>query len=126
DGVVRRETGRGLDYGITASVSPTGTVTFEAVRPSDTPEPVLGAVRAYMAPVVPRKRRAERERSRAEGWPELVLLIDTETSIDAAQRLRFGSYRLCRWLQDGARYWRLECIEEGRIYGDECAGKVPQ
>ena len=101
-------------------------MTFETVRPSDTPEPVLGAVRAYMAPVVPRKLRARRERSRAEGWPELVLLIDTETSIDAAQRLRFGSYRLCRWVRDGSGYWRLVCIEEGLFYGDELPEKCPQ
>jgi hypothetical protein len=101
-------------------------VTFETVRPSDTPEPVLGAVRAYMAPVVPGKGRPRRERTRAEGWPELVLLIDTETSIDAAQRLRFGSYRLCRWVQDGAGYWRLVCIEEGLFYADELPEKCPR
>ena len=90
------------------------------------PEPVLGAVRAYMAPAVLRKRRARRERSRAEGWPELVLLIDTETSTDAAQRLRFGSYRLCKWEHDSSRYWRLVCIEEGLFYGDELPEQFPR
>lgn len=100
-------------------------MTCETVTPSDTPEPVLGAVRAYMAPVVHHKRRARRERPRAEGWPELVLLIDTETSIDAAQWLRFGSYRLCRWVQDGAGYWRLVCIEEGLFYGDDLPERCP-
>src|SRR5713226_9300756 len=79
-----------------------------------------------MAPVVPRKRRARRERSRAEGWPELVLLIDTETSIDAAQRLRFGSYRLCRWEQDRSGYWRLVCVEEGLFHGDELPEQFPR
>jgi len=74
------------------------------------------------------KHRVRRHgaRPRADGWPSLVLLIDTETSIDAAQRLRFGSYRLCKWERARSGHWRLVCIEEGLFYGDELPKQFPR
>src|SRR5260221_5061800 len=77
----------------------------------DAPEPVLGAVRAYMVPAKTRQRRPPHDRPRATGWPPLVLIIDTETSMDTAQRLRFGSYRFCRWEVDNTKRPRLICVE---------------
>lgn len=90
------------------------------------PDPVLSGVRAFMAPVKPPKRRSGPERARATGWPSLVLMIDTETSVDTAQRLRFGSYRLCRWEAKGAGVVRLVCIEEGLFYGDDLPEVSPK
>lgn len=42
--------------------------------------------------------------------PQFMLVFDTETRIDAAQRLTFGSYRY---------YEFNNCIEEGLFYGDD-------
>lgn len=53
-------------------------------------------------------------------WPENILVFDTETTIDAQQKLNFGVYR----------YGRLEnhqyiCAEEGIFYSDD-VGKQEQ
>lgn len=53
----------------------------------------------------PAKKRPIRARS--PQWPQYVLIIDTETTADAVQRLNFGCYRLCTWAKDG----RLICVE---------------
>jgi len=63
------------------------------------------AVRAYVPPTRPRRRRPP------VGAPDLVLVFDTETTTDSAQALLFGSYRLHR--ADG----RL--VQEGLIRADE-------
>ncbi len=47
-------------------------------------------------------------------WPELVLVFDTETTVDTRQELTFGNYRLCR-LIDG----QYLCYEEGLFYADD-------
>ncbi|MEZ4412421.1 MAG: helix-turn-helix transcriptional regulator [Gemmatimonadales bacterium] len=90
------------------------------------PDPVFVGLRAFMAPVKGSAPPAERPPSkpkgrRAKGWPDLVLLIDTETTVDAIQRLRFGSYRLCRWALGGEPGPRAECIEEGLFHDDDLA-----
>lgn len=86
---------------------------------ADTPDPVLAGLRAYMGPVTSPSRRSKQAGPRATGWPRLVLLLDTETSIDAFQRLRLGTYRLCQWMDGEDGVANLECVEEGVFHGDD-------
>src|SRR5216684_3277407 len=53
-------------------------------------------------------------------WPNVVLLLDTETTTDPTQRLLFGSYRYCRWKDR-----LLQCVEEGIFYADELPESSP-
>lgn len=64
------------------------------------------AVRAYTPPVTqPKARRASRWKR-----PALTLVLDTETSIDTTQRLRFGVWRV----------YNHDClIDEGIFTGDD-------
>jgi hypothetical protein len=55
-------------------------------------------------------------------WPELVLVLDTETTTDETQRLLFGTYWLCQW--DAVQ--RLRCREEGLFYGDDLPTRDPK
>jgi len=66
-------------------------------------------VRAHT--VVPEKKR--KERSEPAKWPQEVLIIDTETTLDATQKLNFGVYRRCKLGPHG-----YECIEEGLFHAD--------
>jgi len=66
-------------------------------------------VRAHT--VVPENRR--KERPEPAKWSQEVLIIDTETTLDATQKLNFGVYRRCKLGSDG-----YECIEEGLFYAD--------
>lgn len=50
-------------------------------------------------------------------WPKEILVIDTETTIDTAQRLNFGGYRRCKLGAAG-----YECVEEGLFYADDLDG----
>lgn len=77
------------------------------------------AIRAFMR----RTERPARERATiiAVRWSGSVLFLDTETTIDASQRLLFGSYRYCRW-NDGV----LVCVAEGVIYADELPREDPK
>jgi hypothetical protein len=43
-------------------------------------------------------------------WPEAMLVFDTESTVDASQRLTFGSYRFIVGTQ---------CLEEGLFYADD-------
>src|SRR5437879_1149283 len=52
-----------------------------------------------------------------ERWPRTVLVFDTETTIDAAQSLMFGSARVYRWTAKGT----LECRQEYLFYADDLA-----
>lgn len=86
------------------------------------------AVRPYtvrIADVAPqsaarKSKRTPRPRHAVARWDDPVLIFDTETSTDAAQRLQFGSYRYCRW--HGAE---LRCVEEGLFVADELATENP-
>lgn len=77
------------------------------------------AVRPYMVkavqPVSPRHTRRV-----VKGWGDFVLILDTETTVDASQRLVFGSYRYCRW-DSGI----LVCVEEGLFYADDLQADNP-
>src|SRR5690349_9042725 len=76
------------------------------------------AVRAYTAPT---KVRQDPEagtetaptgtaRSPSPATPEFVLVLDTETTVDASQRLLFGSWRT---------YQHGRCRDEGLFFGDD-------
>src|SRR5271166_2571403 len=60
------------------------------------PDRLPTAVRAYVPPPPP-KPRAESSRKTRSGKPtppsEWTLVFDTETTVDAAQRLRIGAYQ---------------------------------
>ena len=78
-----------------------------------TPTPVPVAVRAYTERVdQPHRSGSPRV---WPGWPEDVLIFDTETTVDALQHLTFGSWRQCRWRPDGT----LVCVSEGLFYDDD-------
>jgi hypothetical protein len=66
------------------------------------------------------RRRHSRRGDATPDWGDYVLLFDTETSIDTAQALLFGSYQVCRW-EDR----RLVCEEQGLFYADELPTEDP-
>jgi len=70
----------------------------------------------------PAKKRGKRTRVVAHDptWPDSVLVFDTETSTDEAQRLLFGAYRYLRW--NGQE---LACASEGLFYGDDLPERDP-
>lgn len=85
-----------------------------------TPTPVPVAVRAYTERVdQPHRSGSPRV---WQGWPDDVLVFDTETTTDALQRLTFGSWRQYRWLPDGS----LECVAEGLFHDDDLATRDPE
>ncbi|MGA2761237.1 MAG: hypothetical protein ABSF08_13075, partial [Candidatus Cybelea sp.] len=71
------------------------------------------AVRAWVEPHKPRRAGIKRERKavpwRPQPYGERVLVFDTETTTDVAQRLLFGFFRL---------YERDRLVEEGLIAAD--------
>src|ERR1700730_13874267 len=52
---------------------------------------------------------------KAQPLPKYVLVLDTETTIDALQSLNFGVYQFCGMGADG----NYECLEEGLFYADD-------
>ena len=54
-----------------------------------------------------------RQRTLPAKWPQEVLIIDTETTVDTAQKLTFGVYRRCKHGPQG-----YQCVEEGLFYED--------
>lgn len=67
-------------------------------------------VRAHT--VVPGK--PTRDRASPAKWPDEVLIFDTETTIDTAQKLNFGFFRRCKLGRTG-----YQCVEEGLFYADD-------
>jgi hypothetical protein len=57
--------------------------------------------------------------------PRFALVLDTETTTDAAQRLTFGSYRYLRlgWREDIPEF---VCAEEGLFHADDLADRDPE
>ena len=84
-------------------------MTVRRIRP---PSPCKRAIRAWVEPSKPR-RGGNRDRSavpwRPQPFGDGVLVFDTETTTDAAQRLLFGFFRL---------YDRDRLVEEGLIAAD--------
>ena len=75
------------------------------------PNPLTIAVRVYPEP--PKSKQATRPR---KPWslPGAMLVFDTETRTDAAQRLTFGSYRF---------FVGGKCLEERLFYADDLPEK---
>jgi hypothetical protein len=79
---------------------------------ADAPDRLPIAVRAYTAPTKARRDpdAASAGTATRPPTPELVLVLDTETTVDASQRLLFGSWRV---------YERGRCISEGMFSADD-------
>ncbi len=52
-----------------------------------------------------------RERPSPPKWPDEVIVLDTESTRDTAQKLNFGAYRRCKPGPVG-----YQCVEEGLFY----------
>lgn len=76
----------------------------------DAPEVHEIFVRAHT--VVPEKQKSDRPLPAK--WPDEVLIFDTETTIDTAQKLNFGFYRRCKLGTTG-----YQCVEEGLFSADD-------
>jgi len=81
------------------------------------------AVRAFTERAKEPKARRKSSQDRETGWPRDVVILDTETTIDKTQQLMLGSYRFCRWSEDGTQ---LECLEEGLLYDDALPKTDPE
>jgi len=73
------------------------------------------AVRAYTAPTKAQRDNevtatGPRDRPTLPAVPALVLVLDTETTVDASQRLLFGCWRV---------YHQERCVSEGLFYTDD-------
>jgi hypothetical protein len=69
------------------------------------------AVRVY-----PEPKESDWGPSKPKKWrcPRGMFVFDTETRVDATQKLTFGSYRI---------FWDDKCLEEGLFHGDDLPGK---
>src|SRR5579864_268575 len=78
------------------------------------------AVRVYTERMQTKKSPTRRPRRREGGniKPRFILVLDTETSTDACQRLLFGSYRYLRITWEGNTP-HAACVEEGLLYADD-------
>jgi DNA polymerase type B, organellar and viral len=56
----------------------------------------------------------QRDRRWSPRWPRHCLIFDTETTLDPAQQLNFGSYRRCELVGD-----KYACVAEGIFYKDD-------
>ncbi len=56
------------------------------------------------------------------GWPEHVLVLDTETTTDPSQRFLFGSWRYGLFGPHG----EFECLEEGLVHADDLETADPK
>jgi hypothetical protein len=85
------------------------------------------AVRAFIEPI-DQAAGGSGERP-GERIPSAIMVLDTETTIDAAQRLRFGVFRYYRCRVEHGLVL-LSCREEGVFYDDDLptrdAGGVTQ
>lgn len=85
------------------------------------------AVRAYTDRAVTdgeSKPRVRGRRERGGRWPESALVVDTETTTDASQRLTFGSYRYLRLTRTGDQLCAT-CAEEGLFHADDLSALYP-
>jgi hypothetical protein len=85
------------------------------------------AVRAYTTRGNTKSRQSANvgRFKRGSRSPRHVLVVDTETSIDAAQRLTFGSYRVLRVVRPRGSMPRASCAEEGIFYADDLPERDP-
>jgi len=84
-----------------------------------TPSVLPVALRAYVM-----RRNAKKPKPyhpRVFPWPEAVLILDAETTVDPSQRLTFGSYRRGLFSVHG----EFRCLEEGLIFDDDLSERDP-
>jgi hypothetical protein len=81
-----------------------------------TPSVLPVALRAWIA-----REQQQKKPPKVLGWPEAALILDMETTIDASQRLIFGSYRVGNFGAHG----EFECLEEGLIHADDLCERDP-
>ncbi len=77
------------------------------------------AVRVYAERLNERPRPGPR---RVRTMPNVALVFDTETTVDASQRLTFGAYRYLRFEPDGSSV----CIREGLFHADDLPKRDPE
>jgi len=87
--------------------------------PPPAPEPLPVALRAYTEQ--DRRKRGKRRR-RSQREDRYVLVLDTETTIDRAQRLTFGVARYYRTRRAGGK---LVCVDEIIFHDDELPQRDP-
>jgi hypothetical protein len=80
------------------------------------------ALRAWSVPLKPRRRKPRT--TRRQPLPRFVLVLDTETTINQAQALTFGSFRRYRVVTEAGTV-RLLLLEEGLFHGDDLADRDP-
>jgi hypothetical protein len=83
------------------------------------PEPLPVALRAYTEQGGPKRSK---RRGRAQREDRYVLVLDTETTIDRAQRLTFGVARYYRTRRAGGK---LVCLDEIIFHDDELPQRDP-
>ncbi len=84
------------------------------------------ALRAYTERASPKPERSHRSRQRpAATRARYVLVVDTETTTDATQRLNFGSYRYYR-VRGHRHRPTTACVEEGLFYAEDLRDRDPQ
>jgi hypothetical protein len=97
--------------------------------PASPPEPLPVALRAYTETPEPdadiseqHHRKRGKRRRRAQREDRYVLVLDTETTIDHAQRLTFGVARYYRTRRAGGK---LVCVDEIIFHDDELPQRDP-
>src|SRR5438477_11497336 len=90
-------------------------------RPTEPDSAVLPVAYRAFVQRVPPQVASERGRQ-VLGWPENVLVLDTETTTDPTQRLQFGSWRFGHWGENG----RFMCLEEGFFHDDALPQTTPR
>lgn len=60
------------------------------------------------------RTKSGRDRRWSAKWPKRCLIFDTETALDSAQKLNFGSFRRCVLVGD-----KYLCLNEGIFYRDD-------
>src|SRR5215469_3583641 len=67
------------------------------------------------------RTRIGRDRRWSAKWPRHCLIFDTETTLDPAQKLNFGTYRRCVLVDD-----EYLCLQEGIFYQDDLPSSQPK
>jgi hypothetical protein len=60
------------------------------------------------------RKKDARDRRWSPKWPKYCLIFDTETTLDTAQKLNFGTYRRCQLTRN-----KYVCVAEGILYRDD-------
>jgi hypothetical protein len=95
------------------------------------PWPLPLAVRAWVETDGKRKTHAPAREDKGASDPRVILVFDTETTVDELQQLNFGAWRVYaradfRDQFDGPFAWRdYQLVEEGLFYADDLRRRDP-